>query len=325
MSERVSPKDIRIGDVITFRRHLGLPEGKSPKTNTGLVMNHHEKDGKLLGFDVFPLTEHSQDEFIPNDDTHYMIGRRDVISINDMGLNSDKNHRLNFKGHIIPNSGEYLNEDCKGGVNRLGSLAGSTLLGYLAERSMRSQGNYGAFFASSVEMARLKGNAPNMTMIRIEETQSVERGKNLQKERERQDFSGDDTITVCKGAKSEIGSEKIRKQRANTPHGEGKIRDISLEDAAKLSLISGGVEKFFSQAHDARRKPFETLQQVFDIADKNPELIQRWQQRANESGNMVEEAKTAWFNFMGDVTSDDPERLERYDGVETYYAENAHS
>ncbi|MGH1376331.1 MAG: hypothetical protein ACRBCK_08285 [Alphaproteobacteria bacterium] len=324
MTERVSPKDIRTGDVISFQSYLGLPKGKSAETNIGIVMNNHEKDGNLLGFDVFPLTEHEQDQYVPNDDTHYMIGRRDTLNIGDMGLDTDKNYRLNYKGHIVPNNGEYLNTDGKGGVTRLGSLTGSTLLGYIIERSLKSENNHGAFFGSSAEMTRLKGSAPSMSMVKIQESQSVEQGKSLKIERERQDFSSEDTQTITKAVKSDTSIKKIRKKRANTPHGEGKIRDISLNDATKISLIPEGVAEFFSQAHDARRKPLETLKQVFDLSDKNPELIQRWQERANEAGNVIEDAQTAWFSFMKDVTSSDPEKLEKYNNVETYYAENAH-
>ncbi len=322
MTERVSPKDVRTGDVISFQSYIGLPKGKTPETNIGIVMDGHEKDGKLLGFDVFPLTAHDLDQFIPNDDTHYMIGRRDILNIGDMGLDTEKNYRLNYKGHIVPNSGEFLNADGKGGVTRLGSLTGSSLLGYIIERSMKSENNHGSFFGSSAEMARLKGNTPNTTMIKIQESQSVERGKKLSIERERQDFAGEDTQVITKAVNSNTSCKKIRKKRANTPHGEGKVRDISLNDATKMSLIPEDVATFFSQAHDARRKPLETLKQVFELSDKNPELIQRWQERANEAGNMVEDARTAWFSFMKDITSSDPSAQEKYDGVETHYAEN---
>ncbi|MGH1402775.1 MAG: hypothetical protein ACRBDL_00880 [Alphaproteobacteria bacterium] len=322
MTERVSPKSIITGDVISFQSYLGLPEGQKPDTNIGIVIDIHEKDSEIAGFDVFPLTEYELGNFVPNDEKHYMIGRRETTNIDYMGLDIEKNYRLSYKGHVVPNRGQYLNEDGKGGITRHGSLSTTPLLGDIIKKAMRSNNNFGAFLGSSAEVARLKGNAAFNPLQHIQETRSVEKGKNLLAEQLRQDIENGDARIIQTKAKNITTQKKIIKRRANTPHADGTIRDISLTDATALSLIPQNVADFFSQAHDARRKPLETLRQVFSLSDQNPDLIQRWQEKADQDGDMNAAVKDGWYNFMRDVTSNDPSAHEKYEGVETHYSEN---
>lgn len=295
MVERISPKSVMSGDVIEFYGYMGQPSSEAARKRQGLVVDIKEKDGKVLGFDVFPLTPYKLDQFVKNDATNYMIGRRDLQDIAAMGLDTQLNYRLAYKGHVVLNAPVHLSNDGKGGVTRHGSIAGSNLLGEILMHAQKSKQNFGAFLGSSAQLAQLKGNVKESYLDKIHENRAVERGKNVHHERERQDRENGAIRVVRVTATASPQEKGIRKVRKNTPHSEGIVHDISLTEAAAKSFLSKAEVKQLSQIFDGRCKPLETLRDAFQLLEKNP---RQFAKLSKGDAALEQRVKGAWVSFL---------------------------
>ncbi len=317
---RVSHKDIVQGDIIQFESHMERVGTPPANTNIGLVIDFikDRKTDDIAGFEIFPLKAYSKDQFIQNDNEHYMISKENDII--DIDLDPTQNYRVQFKSHIIPNHGVYLNEDKKGGVVRRGSAHATPLFGFILDRANRSEINLSKFFRGSTEISRLQGGRKETPTQKIIDSQSVEQGKNIHVERERQD-SYDSTVISSKVSNTESKTRRTHKKRKGTDHKDGIVKDITIEDAKKIKLINADVAKGLSTEFDKRRtKPLTTLGQFSDLAINNPKALKKLANTINMNPDELKlSITTAHAKFLTDMNNGS---MTAYKNVDTDFDED---
>ncbi len=318
--QRISPKSVLQGDIIQFEKHLARDGTPTADTNMGVVVDFiRDKQQQLMGYEIFPLKAHPKDNWLPNDPNNYMIDRpKDLKAID---LDPDKNYRLQYKSHIIPNSGEYLNEDKKGGVQRVGSMNDTTLFASILTHADRLEINLGRFFNGSREAKQLQGTDRKTAVQKIEENQSVEQGRKLSIEQERQD-SYDATLVSSKVTNDACDTKKIRKRRSNTQHKNGIIKDISLEDAERKGVLDSKTVSALTTEFDKRRtKPLVTLGQFYELAHDKPKAFSSLAKASgadeNELRSTVTEAHAEFLTAMNSA-----ETRSSYNDVNTNFDES---
>lgn len=318
--QRISPKAVLQGDIIQFHKHLARDGTPTADTHIGVVVDFlRDKQQKLMGFEVFPLKALPKEDWQPNDAHHYLIHRQKDLKAID--LDTDHNYRLQYKSYIIPNSGAYLNEDHKGGVQRVASMNDTTLFASILTYADRLEIGLGRFFNGSREAKQLQGKDRQTALQKITESHSVEQGRKLSIERERQD-SYDSTVVSSTVKLDSSEPEKIRKRRANTLHNSAVIKDISVTDAALKGVISAETANALTTEFDKRRKkPLITLGQFYELAQDKPKAFKSLAKASGIDEETLRSAVTsAHAQFLTAMNA--PHSKSIYDDVHTDYDEN---
>lgn len=295
MSQKtVSVKQIQDGDVIGFKKAVNGREHQARQY--GVVINIARNDGAIVGFEVLPIIPHDANQYIANDPKNYMYARGSG-ALEDMGLdkvNPNKSWRLNYDPCVIKNVAKDLGTNTNGTVTRHGTIARTNTLDSI----------YHHLQMQKIERAALLGLTPeirgNQTLVRAEEMKQGEHGRKTNNEIDRQNLTGQDALDPSAISRTRKGPPRFTPAKTS---GVSKELNISLEDAAKLKLITHKVKKILQTITKAQAEPITTLKQAFEIASNNPGLLQAYIDAENDMT-----WKEALESGVLDFETDSPEK-----------------